>query len=396
MKKRWLVLVTAVCLIALVFAGCAKSQTTSQETAEVSRGDLIISVSVSGNLEMSHKTDLSFGTAGMVEQIMVSEGDEVSRGQTLAKLDVPSLEANVNMRQAEYEMAKIQLMQTIYPHYTNLYATDLPGAWLALDEAQNNLGKAQALLEQGKKEEAQVLLEQVEASLNKVEEKAQARVWAVPFSVKVVELQVDEAKAALDMVLAELAKATIIAPFDSIVSDISINEGQQLSAMTYANPAICLIDPGEIEMNGIIDEIDVSTVKLGQEADITLDALPNKEVRGKVTFISQAGTVYVGVVSYKTTITLENPDSELRDGMSATADIITDRRENVLLIPNRAIQGARGNYYVEVAVGEQTEQRRVTLGLSDGIEIEVLSGLEEGEEVLLPHMSQFPMMPFFG
>ncbi len=396
MKKRWLVLVAAVCLIALVFAGCAKSQTTSQETAGVSRGDLIISVSVSGNLEMSHKTDLSFGTAGMVEQIMVSEGDEVSRGQTLAKLDVPSLEANVNMRQAEYEMAKIQLMQTIYPHYTNLYATDLPGAWLALDEAQNNLGKAQALLEQGKKEEAQVLLEQVEASLNKVEEKAQARVWAVPFSVKVVELQVDEAKAALDMVLAELAKATIIAPFDSIVSDISINEGQQLSAMTYANPAICLIDPGEIEMNGIIDEIDVSTVKLGQEADITLDALPNKEVRGKVTFISQAGTVYVGVVSYKTTITLENPDSELRDGMSATADIITDRRENVLLIPNRAIQGARGNYYVEVAVGEQTEQRRVTLGLSDGIEIEVLSGLEEGEEVLLPHMSQFPMMPFFG
>ncbi len=396
MKKRWLVLVTAVCLIALVFAGCAKSQTTSQETAGVSRGDLIISVSVSGNLEMSHKTDLSFGTAGMVEQIMVSEGDEVSRGQTLAKLDVPSLEANVNMRQAEYEMAKIQLMQTIYPHYTNLYATDLPGAWLALDEAQNNLGKAQALLEQGKKEEAQVLLEQVEASLNKVEEKAQARVWAVPFSVKVVELQVDEAKAALDMVLAELAKATIIAPFDSIVSDISINEGQQLSAMTYANPAICLIDPGEIEMNVIIDEIDVSTVKLGQEADITLDALPNKEVRGKVTFISQAGTVYVGVVSYKTTITLENPDSELRDGMSATADIITDRRENVLLIPNRAIQGARGNYYVEVAVGEQTEQRRVTLGLSDGIEIEVLSGLEEGAEVLLPHMSQFPMMPFFG
>jgi RND family efflux transporter, MFP subunit len=385
-----------ICLLGVVFAGCAKSEAIPQDTAEVSRGDLIIGVSVSGNLEMPHKTDLSFGTAGMVEQIMVSEGDEVSRGQTLAELDVPSIEANVTMRQAEYDMAKIQLMQTIYPHYTNLYATDLPGAWLALDEAQNNLEEARTLLEQGKTEEAQALLELVKASLDKVEGKAQARVWAVPFSVKVMELQLDEAKAALDMALAELNKATIIAPFGGVVSDVRINEGQQLSAMTYANPAICLIDTSEIEMNGIIDEIDISNVRLGQEAGIILDALPDKEVKGKVTFISQAGTVRAGVVSYKTTITLENPDSELRDSMSAMADIIIDRHENVLLLPNRAIQGTRGNYYVEVAVGEQTEQRQVTLGLSDGMSTEVLSGLEEGDTVVLPRVSQFLMMPFGG
>ena len=394
--KKWLALIVIVCLLAGTSAGCARSQSSSQETREVTRGDLIISVSVSGNLEMPHKTDLSFGTAGMVEEVIVNEGDKVSKGQTLAKLDACFLELNVKMAQAEYEMTEINLLQTIYPHYTRTHGTDLAGTWLALDEAQENLEEAQELLEQGKVKETQVLLEQVAASLDKAKRKSQSRTWALPYSVKLLELQVDQAKAALDMAKAELAKATIVAPFDGIIAGIYINEGQQLSAMTYANPAICLIDVSKVEMDGVIDEIDIAKVNLGQETDITLDALPDKEVKGKVTFISQAGTVRAGVVSYETTITLENPDEELRDGMSATADIIVESHEDVLLMPNRDIQGSLGNYWVEVAVGEQIEKRQVTLGLSDGTNTEVLSGLEEGEKVVLPPVSQFPFMPFGG
>jgi len=393
--KKWLALIIAICLVSAVFTGCARSQSAVQETTEVIRGDLTIGVSVSGNLEMPHKTDLSFGTTGMVAEVLVSEGDSVVKGQTLARLDARTLELNVEMRQAEYEMAENKLMQTIYPRYTNTYATDLPGTWLALEEAQDNLEEAQELLEQGKTEEAQALLEQVEANLDKAQKKSQSRTWALPLSVKLVELQADQAKAALDVAKLELAKATITAPFDGIVADIYINEGQQLSTMTYANPAICLVDPSEIKMNGVVDEIDISNVKLGQEADIILDALPDKEVMGRVTFISQAGIVQAGVVSYKTIITLENPDEELRDGMSATAGIITDCHENVLLIPNRAIQGSLENPLVEVVVDEQTEQRRVTLGLSDGIVTEVLSGLEEGERVIFPE-SQLPFSMFGG
>ncbi len=394
--KKWLSLIVAICLLSVVFAGCAKSQTTAQDTVEVTRGDLVIGISISGNLEMPHKTNLSFGTAGMVKEIACDEGDKISKDQVLAKLDVPSLEASVAMRQAEYDMAELRLMQTIYPHFTNTYGTDLPATWLALGDAQDKVEEAQELLKQGKIEEAQILLEQVKESLDKAERKSQSRRLDLPLSVKLAELQVDQAEAVLDMAKAELAKATIIAPFDGIVTDVVINEGQQLSAMTYANPAICLVDTSEIKMSGSIDEIDISEVGLGQEADITLDALPDKEVKGKVTFISQAGTVQTGVVSYKTTITLETPNKELRDGMSATADIVLDRRENVLLIPNRVIQGSLDNPSVEVVVGEQTEKRQVTLGLSDGMNTEVLSGLEEGEEVVLPHVSQFPFMPFGG
>lgn len=407
--KKWLSLIIAICLVSAVFTGCASSESNAQETAEVTRGDLVVSVSVSGNLEMPHKTDLSFGTTGMVAEVLVDEGDKVVKGQLLAKLEASSLELSVEMAQdrceaaqVEYEMAENKLVQTIYPHYTSIYATDLPGAWLALEEAQDNLKEAQELLGQGKTEEAQALLDLVESSITKAQEKSQSRTWAVPLSVKLLELQMDGAKAALDIAKLELAKArvelgkaTITASFDGIVTDIYINEGQQLSSMTYANPAICLLDPSEIKMNGVIDEMDISKLKLGQEADIILDALPDKEVKGRVTFISQAGTVQAGVVSYKTIITLENPGEQLRDGMSATAEIIIDRHENVLLIPNRAIQGSWDSPWVEVLADEQVEQRPVELGLSDGIKTEVLSGLEEGESVIFPE-SQLPFRIFGG
>ena len=376
--KKWLIVVTVICLVSVFFTGCGDSGNEGQETAEAMRGDLVTSVDVSGNLEMPRKTDLSFGTSGMVKAIMVEEGDRVVEGETLAKLDAPSLEASV-------AMAELDLEQTIYPYYSYTHARDMPGTWLALDEAKDDLEEAQGLLDEGKIDEAQLLLEQVEQSLDKAKEKSKSRVWALPLSVKMVELQLDQAQAELD-------KTIITAPFDGIVAAVYIREGQQLSAMTYANPAISLIDPSEIKMNGVIDEIDVPKVKPGQEAVVILDALPDKEVKGRITFISPESTTEMGVVFYKTTITLENPDEELKDGMSATAEIIIEQHNDVLLIPNRAIQGSWENPFVEVVTDEQIEKRQISIGLSDGIYTEVLSGLEEGEEVILPQASQLPFM----
>ena len=376
--KKWLIVVTVICLVSVFFTGCGDSGNEVQETAEAMRGDLVISVDVSGNLEMPRKVDLSFGTSGMVKAIMVEEGDRVVEGETLAKLDAPSLEASV-------AMAELNLEQTIYPYYSYTHARDVPGIWLALDEAKDDLEEAQELLDEGKIDEAQLLLEQVEQSLDKAKEKSKSRVWSLPLSVKMVELQLDQAQAELD-------KTIITASFDGVVAAVYIREGQQLSAMTYANPAISLIDPSEIKMNGVIDEIDVPKVKLGQEAIVILDALPDKEVKGRITFISPESTTEMGVVFYKTTITLENPDEELKDGMSATAEIIIEQHNDVLLIPNRAIQGSWENPFVEVVTDEQIEKRQISIGLSDGIYTEVLSGLEEGEEVILPQASQLPFM----
>jgi len=374
--KRWLIAVMLMCLVGVVLTGCS-SGSTAPETIKVARGNLTLSVEVSGNLETPRKVDLSFGTSGMVKEVMVNEGDRVTKGQELAKLDVPYLEASV-------AIAELNLRQTIYPYYHYTHCSDMPGTWLALADARDNLEQAQKLLEEGKTEEAQSLLEAVDQNLSVAEDRSKAEAWSLPFAVKLAELQYDQAKAELD-------KATIAAPFDGVIANIYITEGQQLSTMNYANPAICLIDPSEIKLTGVIDEIDVSRVKLGQEAVITLDALPGKEVKGRVTFISPASTIQTGVVFYKTTIVLENPEAELKDGMSASAEIILEQHNDVLLIPNRAIQGSLEKPWVEVVVGEEVEQREITMGVSDGAYTEVLAGLEEGEEIILPQVSQFSL-----
>jgi HlyD family secretion protein len=169
-----------------------------------------------------------------------------------------------------------------------------------------------------------------------------------------------------------------------VVADITITEGEDVSTAALAVPAISLVDTSEIKMSGLIDEIDIAMVQPGQEANILLDALPDEEIKGEVTFISLVGTTQAGVVFYDTTIILENPVAELRDGMTATAEVVIERRDDVLFIPNRAIRGTWENAWVEVYIDKQIKKREITLGLTDGINTEILSGLEEGEEVVVP------------
>jgi len=388
--KRKLTLIITICLVGIgtvlgiELTGCARPETTPPDIAVVTRGDIVRTVLVDGNLEMPHKADLSFGATGTVTEVLVDKGDSVVEGQILARLDARSLEFSVEIAQAQYETAQINLMKTIYPHYTTKWGTDMPGVWLALDEAQDNLTEAQELLNEGSIEEAQVLLNLIEGNLSKAEEKSLARPWQLPWEVKLLELQVDIARANLDAAKLNLEKAVIVAPFDGVLADITITEGKESSTATLATPAISLVDTSEIEMSGFIDEIDIAMVQLGQEANILLDALPDEEVKGRVAFISLVGIIQAGVVSYDTTITLENPIEELRDGMTATAEVIIERRDDVLLIPNRAIRGTWENPKVLVLVDEQSEEREITLGLTDGINTEVLSGLGEEEKVVLP------------
>jgi len=399
MKKR-LTLITTICLVGIgivlgiVLTGCARGEATLPDIAVVTRGDILRTVLVDGNLEMPHKADLSFGTTGTVTEVLVDKGDNVTKGQILAKLDGRSLEFSVEIAQAQYETAQINLMKTIYPQYTTKWGTDMPGVWLALDEAQDNLAEAQELLNEGSIEEAQHLLNLIEGNLSKAEEKSLARPWQLPWEVKLLELQVDIARANLDAAKLNLEKALIVAPFDGVVADITITEGKDVSTATFATPAISLVNTSEIEMSGFIDEIDIAMVQLGQEANILLDALPDEEVKGSVAFISLVGVIQAGVVSYDTTITLENPTAELRDGMTATAEVIMERRDDVLLIPNRALRGTWENPKVLVLVDEQVEEREITLGLTDGTNTEVLSGLEEGERVELPASGEQPSFFF--
>ena len=336
MKKRSAIIL-AVCLVVIgIVLSVALSRGTSPQstptTVNVTRGDIVQTVLVDGNLEMPNKAYLSFGATGTVTEVLVSEGDNVTKDQVLARLDAQSLNSTVKTAELQVQIA------------------------------QEQVEAAQA---------------QYEASSTDITEAN----WEIAkFNLKIAKLNLESAKLNLD-------KAVIVAPCDGVVADISITEGEEISTAALATPAITLVDTSEIEMQGYIDELDVASVEVGQAANITLDALPNEQVTGNVTFVSPISTVRAGIVSYATTITLENPSAELKDGMSATAEVVVERRDNVLLVPNTVIQGTLQNPTVVVLVDGQQEERQITLGLSDGFNTEVLSGLEEGEEVVVPTLT---------
>jgi RND family efflux transporter MFP subunit len=333
MKKRRILIITICVVVVGIVLGVVLTRGTSRQytpaTVNVTRGDIVQTVLVDGNLEMPDKAYLSFGATGTVTKVLVSQGDNVTEGQVLARLDAPSLQSSVD--QAELQV-KIQQEQV------NLYRAQYEAS--STDAAEAN--------------------------------------WEIAkLNLKIAKLNLESAKLNLE-------KAAIVAPFDGEVTDIAITEGEEISTSALATPAISLVDASKIEMQGYIDELDVASVKIGQAANITLDALPNEQVTGSVTFISPISTVRAGIVSYETTIALEDPSGELKDGMSATAEVVVERRDNVLLIPNTVIQGTLENPMVVVLVDGKEEQRQIALGLSDGINTEVLSGLEEGERVVLP------------
>jgi RND family efflux transporter MFP subunit len=352
MKKRRKIIITIICLVVIgIVLGIVFTRGAGQESAlttvNVTRGDIVKIVLVDGSLVMPNKAYLSFGVTGTVEEVLVEEGNNVTKDQVLARLDAPSLESSAEMAELQVEIA----------------------------EEQVKAARAQY-------EIAQINLD--EGVLGQSEDVLELQVDIAKASWETAKLNLETAELSLESAELNLEKAVIAAPFDGVVADITITEGKDVSTATLATPAISLVDTSEIEMRGFIDEIDIAIVQLSQEANIILDALPDEEVKGIVAFISPIGTILAGVVSYDTTITLENTAVGLKDGMSATAEVIIERRDDVLLIPNRAIWGTTENPKVVVLVDEQQEEREITLGLSDGINTEVLSGLEEGEVVVIP------------
>jgi len=355
MKKR-LALIITICLVVVgIVLGVVLTRGAGPEatptTVNITRGDIVKTVLVDGNLEMPNKAYLSFGATGTVTEVLFDEGDNVTKGQVLARLDAQSLNSSVKTAELQVKIAQEQV-EAARAQYEI--------AQINLDEG--GLGESEDVLE--------LRVDIAEASWETAKQ-----------NLKIAKLNLESAELNLE-------KGIIVAPFDGVVTDVTITEGEEISTATLATPAISLVDNSEMEMRGFIDEIDVAMVQPGQEANILLDALPDEEINGRVTFISLVSTVRAGVVSYETTITLENPVAGLKDGMSATAEVIIERHDDVLVIPNRAIRGTSENPKVVVLVDGQEEEREITLGLTDGINTEVLSGLEEGERVVLPTTTQ--------
>jgi multidrug efflux pump subunit AcrA (membrane-fusion protein) len=381
--------------------------------AEVSRGDITVSVAADGNVSFLRQRELRFGTSGTITKISVEQGDQVAEGQELARLDTTPLEEMVTTAELVVKSAEIDLelatnnyleLITPYPYLT--YQFVLPESVDAIRTAERLIKEAQTELLKGLQgqpysmAEIQDRLVKVQESLSETETKL---AWGLDEGVRPVgieywtlraaQLQMEKAQVALDNANNELNKvqnqlenAVIVAPFDGVIATVKVKEGDVLSSVNYATTTIIeLIDPSQMELKTKVDEVDIPSVKLGQKAIIKLDALPDLELEGTVTAISLLPIEEGGVVLYEVKIGFDVPESSgLRRGMTATADIVTDERSNVLLVPNRAIrQDSSGNPVVKIMVGDQTQERAVVTGISDGLQTEIISGLNEGDRVVI-------------
>jgi len=203
----------------------------------------------------------------------------------------------------------------------------------------------------------------------------------VPAAITRTAAELVNAQASLEDARERLDGATIEAPFDGVIDRVDIKEEDTLKAEV---PVMLLVDPTELEIDAIVDEIDALRVEAGQQAKILLDALPEVELEGEVKAVAIVATEERGVVNYRVVITVKPPGFELKHGLTALAEIVVAEREEVLLVPNRAIKTTNEGPVVQIVVDEKAEERKVVLGISDGQRTEIVDGLVEGETILVP------------
>jgi HlyD family secretion protein len=236
-------------------------------------------------------------------------------------------------------------------------------------------------------------------------------------SIKQKEIDLEQAKKKLDDLKEDLNDYYITAPLSGILSTLNIKKGDLIASNQIIGTIITNQKIAKISLN----EIDAAKVKVGQIAILTFDALPDLRIKGKVIEISPVGKEEQGVASYDVKISLEKENREIKPGMSVNAEIIVDRKENVLLVPNSAIKSDKMGKYVEVVKNYEIERKKlfesvaisqnliekryIKPGISNDEFTEVLEGLEEGEIIIVRTLNQtaqnrqqtnpfLPRMPF--
>jgi RND family efflux transporter MFP subunit len=218
-------------------------------------------------------------------------------------------------------------------------------------------------------------LQEVEVTL------AQESVKQADQSVVYARQAVELAQQSLELAEKNLNEATITAPFDGIIASVQTKSGDIVDAATII---VHLVKPTLLELIVEVDEIDVPKVTTGQSVSISVDALPEEEFTGEVAAVYPVPTKVTGLVMYNVKVALEVPESAgLKIGMRATADVIVERKADVIKVPSKVVrEDGQGGHFVEVVVGEKVEERPVTIGIDTGTETEIISGLSEGETVI--------------
>jgi HlyD family secretion protein len=282
-------------------------------TEDAVTGRLVVSISASGTLQPTRSVDVGSELSGTLETVLAEENDQVTEGQVIARLDTAKLSDAVAKSEAMLLAAEAEVAQH-----------------------QATLGEARANLER--------LRRVAELSGGKVPSKSELETGEAVYQRAVANLasaraSVSQASAALRTDKTNIQKAVIRSPINGVVLTRKVEPGQTVAAQ-MTTPVLYTIaeDLTQMELQVKVDEADVSSVQLGQSASFTVSAWPGRDFPAIIQRIGLGSTTTDNVVTYKTVLTVSNDDLALRPGMTATARIITARRENALLVPNAALR----------------------------------------------------------
>jgi HlyD family secretion protein len=254
-------------------------------------------------------------------------------------------------------------------------AASVSSAQAQLDIAQAQLDALLADPTDSELASAEANLASAQANLNKLLDGPSAA------QITTQEARLEQARLSLRQAEENLADATLIAPFDGLITAVNLNVGEQASGV-----AVQLVDINSYEVILTVDEVDIGAVSIGQPAEVTLEAWPDGVIVAEVVSIApQAVHGANGIVSYEVYLALGETDRPLLVGMTADASLVTAQRENVLLVPNQAISANRqtGTYTVNLVNGDVTETVEVTIGLRDEGFTQITSGVSEGDQLLI-------------
>ena len=439
--KRKVILIGGVVVIVLIIAGvfgfqrmtASAATTTRTQTATVTRGSLAATVNASGNVSAPSSAAMAFTSSGRVAKVAVKVGDQVKKGQLLMQLDTTDLQlslktaqTNLASQQASFDSTQANLQFAIKTAQANLAsaqanydsakaknATNLDQlivAKTALDKAKVTLEQAQGAYnaiawrgDVGMTTQAATLqtatsdynsalanyritaatindtsLRTAQASLDNAQVSLDQAQKNLDTSTRTAQASLDNAAVALDQAQRNLDNASLYAPLDGLVSAVNFSAGDSASGT-----AVSIVDLSNLQVKVAIAEVDMAKIKVGEKASMTLDALSGKTYAANVTAIGPVGTVTSGVVNYPVIVSITNADADIRPGMTATLAVEVDHRDNVLLIPTRAVRTQSNQKIVTVLFKGQSVQTPIGTDLSSDSMIEVTNGLQEGDIVVV-------------
>jgi HlyD family secretion protein len=320
---------------------------------------------------------------GTVTAVHVADGDRVAAGDVLLELRHDELDAQVDLAAANLRVGQSRLEQARLAAAISedVNTTRVEQTRAQLEQARSDLARARSLTEQ--RALATTELERAQLALRVAEENAEAAVATLRETavrqeeIRSAELTLDQLEASLAVAEAMRDKAFIRAPFDGVVAQVLLDEGESVA---MGMPVAQLVQPGDYRVEAPFDEADLAELRVGMPARLSIDAYRDRDFAGRVSFVAPVVSTNLDLSrTINVHVDVEEGEELFLPGMSADVIVVADARDEALYVPTAALVRNRWVYVIE---GDRVRRQEVTCGIGNWQRTEVLGGLEEGDRIV--------------